>query len=66
MTTQQSSLRIYQCTRFLESELVREVLEELQRLMPGRDPKQTLLSEPTWLLRVERGPKRLGPHPDDL
>jgi hypothetical protein len=42
----------------------REVLEELQRLMPGADAVHTLLSDPSWLLRVERGTRRLGEHPE--
>lgn len=41
-----------------------EVLEELRRLMPGRDAEATLLSDPSWLLRVERGRGRLGDDPD--
>ncbi len=32
--------------------------------MPRSDPKQTLLRNPSWVTKVERGPKRLGPHPD--
>lgn len=32
--------------------------------MPKSDPKQTLLRYPSWVTKVERGPKRLGPHPD--
>lgn len=31
-----------------------EVLEELQRYVPSQDPRQTLLRDPTWLLRLER------------
>jgi hypothetical protein len=50
--------------RFLDVEGVQEVLAELQRLMPQHDPRQVLLADPTWLLRVERGQKRLGSHPD--
>lgn len=41
-----------------------EVLEELRRLMPGKDAVATLLGDPAWLLRVERGRKRLGDDPD--
>lgn len=48
----------------LDAELVQETLDELSRLMPKSDPKQTLLSNPSWVTKVERGPKRLGPHPD--
>ncbi|KAL4857589.1 hypothetical protein ACK3TF_002438 [Chlorella vulgaris] len=50
--------------RFLDAELVSEVLEELRRLMPDSDPVQTLLADPTWMLRLERGQKRLGDDPD--
>ena len=46
-------------------EAVEEVLEEMSRLMPKQDPKMVLVRDPAWLLRVERGTKRLGPHPDD-
>lgn len=48
----------------LDAELVQEALNELIRLMPKSDPKRTLLRDPSVVLRVERGPKRLGPHPD--
>ena len=48
----------------LDAELVMEALTELTRLMPNSDPKRTLLRDPSVVLRVERGPKRLGPHPD--
>jgi hypothetical protein len=41
-----------------------EVLEELRRLMPDSDPVLTLLADPTWMLRLERGQKRLGDDPD--
>ncbi|PSC71746.1 ATP-dependent zinc metalloprotease FTSH mitochondrial [Micractinium conductrix] len=50
--------------RFLDAELVGEVLSELRRLMPAADPVATLLGDPSWLLRVERGRKRLGDDPD--
>ena len=43
---------------------VGEVLSELRRLMPAADPVATLLGDPSWLLRVERGRKRLGDDPD--
>jgi hypothetical protein len=32
--------------------------------MPGQDPVATLLADPLWLLRVERGRGRLGDDPD--
>ncbi|KAK9823776.1 hypothetical protein WJX72_005419 [[Myrmecia] bisecta] len=52
--------------RFLDVEALGEVLEELQRMFPQGDARATLVRDPTWLLRVERGTKRLGPHPDDI
>lgn len=51
--------------RFLDSEAVGEVLEEMRRLMPNQDPAVMLLRDPSWLLRVERGAKRLGQSPDE-
>lgn len=59
--------RAKRCTAacsLLDAELVQETLDELSRLMPKSDPKQTLLRNPSWVTKVERGPKRLGPHPD--
>jgi hypothetical protein len=50
--------------RLLDSEAVSEVLMELRRLMANQDPVRLLLSDPSWMLRVERGPKRLGVSPD--
>ncbi|KAL4420714.1 hypothetical protein ABPG75_010370 [Micractinium tetrahymenae] len=55
---------VMQQPRFLDAELVDEVLAELRRLMPALDPVATLLRDPAWLLRVERGRKRLGDDPD--
>lgn len=52
------------CPRMLQAEIVEEVLIELERLMPGKDAKAILLADPSWLLRVERGTKRMGDHPD--
>lgn len=51
--------------RLLDAEAVDEVLEELRRLMPQHNPVQLLLQDPSWLLRVERGAKRLGQSPDE-
>ena len=34
--------------RFLDAQCVAEVLEELRRLMPGKDAVQTLLADPSW------------------
>ena len=45
---------------------VREVLAEMARLMPGADARVVLARDPSWLMRVERGVKRLGAHPDDI
>ena len=52
--------------RLLDAEAVEEVLGELQRLMPNQDNKRFLINNPGWMTKVERGPKRLGPHPDDI
>lgn len=52
--------------RFLDAEAVEEVLGELQRLMPKQDNTRFLINNPDWITKVERGPKRLGPHPDDI
>ncbi|CAK0787048.1 hypothetical protein CVIRNUC_010264 [Coccomyxa viridis] len=46
--------------RFVDAEAVEEVLEEMRRLMPQKDPKMVLIRDPSWLLKVERGTKRLG------
>lgn len=51
--------------RFLDTTGVEEVLAELRRLMPKQDACKVLAADPSWLTRVERGPKRMGPHPDD-
>lgn len=49
----------------LDSEAVQEVLDDLQHLMPkGTDVKKMLASDPSLLLSVGRGTKRLGDHPD--
>ena len=53
--------------RMLDAEAVADVLAELERLF-GKGPehaRRLLVGTPSWLLRVERGPKRMGPHPDD-
>ena len=55
--------RLVVCS-LLDPELVEEAMDELKRLMPNQDPKQTLLRNPAIVTRLERGPKRLGPHPD--
>ncbi|GAB4820354.1 hypothetical protein N2152v2_007400 [Parachlorella kessleri] len=49
----------------LDAEAVSEVLEELRRLMPSQGPVALLLQDPSWMLRVERGSKRLGQPPDE-
>ena len=50
--------------RFLDLDGVRAVLADLRHLMPKQDPRRLLLSDPSWLLRVQRGQKHLGQHPD--
>jgi hypothetical protein len=40
--------------RLLDREAVAEVLAELQLYVPQQDPRQTLLGDPTWMLRLER------------
>lgn len=50
---------------FLDVEGVGEVLQEMGRLLPaGTDVKRLLVQDPSWMMRVERGQKRLGQHPD--
>lgn len=49
---------------FLVTECVREVLAEIQRLMPKSNAAALLMSDPDWLLRVQRGQQWLGLHPD--
>lgn len=51
-------------TPYPSAPLCSEVLAELRRLMPAVDPVATLLNDPSWLLRVERGRRRLGDDPD--
>lgn len=42
-----------------------DALEEMRRFMgSAADVKAVMAADPGWLLRVERGPKRLGEHPD--
>lgn len=56
---------VQQQPRFLEPDLVEEVLQELGRLFHGStDPRKLLVNDPTWLLRAERGQRRLGDNPD--
>ena len=40
--------------RLLDREAVVEVLADLQRYVPQQDPRQTLMGDPTWILRLER------------
>lgn len=56
---------VQQQPRFLDAELVAEVLDELRRLVPG-DPVATLLADPSWVLRVERGREAAGRRPRHL
>ncbi|KAK9813660.1 hypothetical protein WJX73_002170 [Symbiochloris irregularis] len=51
---------------FVDPEHVNHVLDELSRLMPGKDARQFLVADPSWLLKVERGTKWLGPHPNEM
>lgn len=48
----------------LDVEGVEEVLEEMRRLMPAADVQGLLRRDPSWIMRVQRGQKRLGQHPD--
>jgi hypothetical protein len=51
----------------LDAECVAEALRELRRLMPaGTDVCGMLLRDPAYLLRVQRGQKRIGVHPDSF
>ncbi|WIA20357.1 hypothetical protein OEZ85_006188 [Tetradesmus obliquus] len=43
---------------------VEEVLADIRRLLPGRDAEQLLAADPDWVLRVQRGQRWLGQHPD--
>ena len=38
--------------RFLDPTLVGEVLADLKRFMPDKDPRELLLNDPTWVLRT--------------
>lgn len=49
---------------FLVTECVQQVLGEIQRLMPNANAAALLVSDPDWLLRVQRGQQWLGLHPD--
>ncbi|KAK9837333.1 hypothetical protein WJX81_007023 [Elliptochloris bilobata] len=51
--------------RFLDAEGMVEVVKELRRLLPGAEPGQVLRNDPSWLLRLERGPKKIGALPED-
>eukprot|EP00892_Ulva_mutabilis_P000923 jgi/Ulvmu1/10831/UM007_0005.1 len=49
----------------LDSEGVSEALEELLRLMPaGTNVQAMLMRDPDYILRVQRGQKRIGLNPD--
>ena len=53
--------------RLLDSEAVEEVLGEMARYMPNTDPRQALISDPTWLTRMERcAPRRPKPYHSGL
>lgn len=50
---------------FLDSEGVREALNEVKRLMPeATDASAMLRRDPSFLLRVQRGQRYLGENPD--
>lgn len=49
---------------FLVTECVEQALVEIQRLMPNANAAALLVSDPDWLLRVQRGQRWLGLHPD--
>ena len=51
---------------FLATDCVEEVLADMARLMPKVDTVALLLSDPGWLLRVQRGQRWLGEHPDSV
>lgn len=51
----------------LDSECVGEALGELERLFPATtNVKHMLLRDPAYLLRVQRGQRRIGVHPDSF
>ena len=43
---------------------MQEALEMLKALIPGKDPRETLVASPSFMSRVERGSSRLGDNPD--
>lgn len=46
-------------------ECVEEVLLDMRRLLPaGTDVAAMLVADPSWLLRVQKGQRWLGEHPD--
>eukprot|EP00775_Hariotina_reticulata_P005263 gene5263-5498_t len=50
---------------FLVTPCVEQVMQEISRLMPScKDPAALLVSDPDMLLRLQRGQKYLGMHPD--
>lgn len=51
----------------LDSECVEEALAELERLFPANtNVRHMLLRDPAYLLRVQRGQRRIGAHPDSF
>jgi hypothetical protein len=50
----------------LVPECVGLALAELQRLLPGVDAAALLASDPSWVLRLQRGQQWLGQHPDSV
>eukprot|EP00877_Chromochloris_zofingiensis_P011719 jgi/Chrzof1/6800/Cz19g10070.t1 len=58
--------RLVEATPLLLSvECVEEVLLDMRRLLPaGTDVAAMLVADPSWLLRVQKGQRWLGEHPD--
>jgi hypothetical protein len=50
----------------LDSECVEETLKELELLFARKNVANMLLRDPSYMLRVQRGQKRIGVHPDAL
>lgn len=52
---------------FLDADGVEEALQELDRLMPnGTNTKSLLIKDPSYLLQVQYGQKRIGVNPDSF
>uniref|UniRef100_A0A061RH13 Uncharacterized protein n=1 Tax=Tetraselmis sp. GSL018 TaxID=582737 RepID=A0A061RH13_9CHLO len=55
---------VEQYPRILDAGAVEEALSMLRAVMPGKDPRATLVASPSFISRVERGGRRLGDNPD--